>query len=153
MLDFNPDAIDFESTGNPLYAWAHIHRAWKQGTPLPSWVMEYLGKAAEQLITMKPKTRHHATMVKNALGFNDGRCFRAFHKNPVGKTTKDIATMQAIYDRVNEERRKRPVGEKEKIFADIAVEIFGDSNRTLSVRDFYYEFKEVTEEMEKIQHK
>ena len=146
MLDFNPDAIDYASTKNPLYAWSRIHHCWKTGTTLPDWVMNYLGQAAEQLLNMKAKTGQHKTMIKNALGFQDSKCFSSYNRHPMDKTCSDIERARKIYERVNDEREKRERGNQgERIFEDVASEIFGDTNKFETVREIYYRWKKIVD--------
>ena len=41
----------FKATNNPLFVWEAIRICYKEHTPLPQWVMEYLHEVAEKLCT------------------------------------------------------------------------------------------------------
>lgn len=149
MIDFNADKQDFESTGNPLYAWEHIHRAVKGGYQPSEWAMEYLGRVAEGLLAIKPKDNYRVK-IKNAMGFHDCKYISAFHRQPTRKVDADVNLARSIYERVEAERKTRPWGNRGlDIYEDIAVEFYGDNVKAETVKRIHNEWGDQIKEVRK----
>lgn len=141
MIDLGLAGKDLK---NPLVAWEYVYGCWKRKEPLPDWVMDYLGPAAEKMITMKPATGKHAMEIKNALGFKDCRVFEAYHNPPPENDYNGL--LPKIYEAVEKEMKQRKHGEKGTIFYDVGRRFFGKVGKPgEKTRKLYYHYKSALE--------
>lgn len=133
------EKMQFMDTKNPLFAWQRISRCHQRNEPLPKWVMEYLIEVADGILTIDNPKNQAAKLIKDALGFSDGKLFSQYHKS---------AREFRAYNRVESERWNRPRGERDyNIYEDIA-EKFGVGPDT--IKNWYYKVKKLYDDYAEI---
>ncbi|MBN1636385.1 MAG: hypothetical protein JW920_07720 [Deltaproteobacteria bacterium] len=149
MLDFNYELDDFEDgvPKNPLLAWKKINECWKAEKSLPKWVMRYLGRSSEKILELNPPTGKAGVMIKNALGFNDARCFSTFED----RYRHSFSFMMVVYDRVREEMETRTRGQKGSIFYDIGKDMIGSGDHSATVEKLYKKAQQAVKAASEVQ--
>jgi excisionase family DNA binding protein len=100
-------------TRNVLYVWRAIQICNERGYPnYPDWVREYLGKAAEKLLSIEKAGKKAPELIKNSIGIY-GRDFSEIDY---------IFKKDAVYDRIIEERGKIHNERGHDIYSDVGDE-------------------------------
>lgn len=152
LVIYKSDEEAYKATGNPLHVWDailhfknHNYDAYfmmhdpsdpeyiMEPPVFPQWIMEYLAKAAQDLLAIDTPGRQIDVLIKKALGIKGADNFNVMHKDDLfpahykklglrnsGVGNEVGGVSYNVWNEIMNERKRRKWGNRSEIIVDVA---------------------------------